>query len=63
VDESMAGDLGHLFVAAKKVAALVGLHDNGYRLVVNEGTHGLQSVRWLHIHIIGGQKLSWPPGV
>ncbi|KYQ91651.1 putative protein kinase C inhibitor [Tieghemostelium lacteum] len=52
--------LGHMMVTIPKVAEIKGI--DGYRLVINEGVHGCQSVRWLHIHIIGGKQLSWPPG-
>jgi histidine triad (HIT) family protein len=50
-----------MFVATQ-VAREQGLGDDGYRLVINEGTNGQQSVRWLHIHLLGGRKLTWPPG-
>ncbi|XP_071113209.1 adenosine 5'-monophosphoramidase HINT1-like isoform X1 [Haliotis cracherodii] len=53
--------LGHLMVVAKKVAKKQKL-DEGYRLVINNGKHGAQSVYHLHIHIIGGRQMSWPPG-
>lgn len=55
--------LGHCMIAARKVAEQEGLGDSGFRLVVNNGADALQSVRWLHIHVVGGKKLSWPPGV
>merc|ERR1711865_684352 len=54
--------LGHLMVTAAKVAKQEKLDENGYRLVINEGTEGCQSVFHLHIHVIGGKQLSWPPG-
>ena len=54
--------LGHLMLVAGKVAKQEGL-DDGFRMVVNNGRHGCQSVYHLHLHIIGGQQLSWPPGV
>ena len=54
--------LGHLMVVAAKVAAQENLQ-NGYRIVINEGPEGCQTVFHLHIHVIGGKKLSWPPGV
>ncbi len=53
--------LGHLMWAASHVAALEGL-GAGWRLVVNDGKEGCQSVYHLHLHVIGGQQLSWPPG-
>lgn len=54
--------LGHLMLTASKVAHQLGLADGGYRLVVNTGRNGGQSVDHLHIHILGGRALSWPPG-
>ena len=36
--------------------------DNGYRLVINDGVEGCQSVYHLHVHLIGGRQLTWPPG-
>ncbi|KAJ1620505.1 HIT-like domain-containing protein [Pavlovales sp. CCMP2436] len=53
--------LGHMLaVAVPAIAAKEGL--NSYRLVVNDGAEACQSVFHLHMHIIGGKKLSWPPG-
>ena len=52
--------LGHLMITAGKVAAEQGLA-NGWRLVVNDGKEGCQSVYHLHLHIIGGKQLGWPP--
>ena len=54
--------LGHLLYVAKKVAGDKGLDENGYRVVINNGKDGCQSVYHLHLHVIGGQQLSWPPG-
>ena len=53
--------LGHLMVVATKVAKQLNLSD-GYRLVVNNGRHGAQSVYHLHIHNLGGRQMHWPPG-
>ncbi|XP_077493633.1 putative HIT-like protein Synpcc7942_1390 isoform X1 [Amblyomma americanum] len=53
--------LGHLMLAAKKVAAQEKLVD-GYRLVINNGKQGCQSVYHLHLHVLGGRQLGWPPG-
>lgn len=53
--------LGHLLVTAKKVAAQLGL-ENGYRTVINCGRDGGQSVDHLHVHVLGGRSLAWPPG-
>merc|ERR1712154_465269 len=53
--------LGHCILVAKKVAKERGL-DKGYRLVINNGVEGCQSVYHIHIHVLGGKQLSWPPG-
>ncbi|KAJ8794466.1 hypothetical protein J1605_018919 [Eschrichtius robustus] len=53
--------LGHLLLVAKKTAKAEGLGD-GYRLVINDGKLGAQSVYHLHIHVLGGRQLRWPPG-
>ena len=52
---------GHLMVKVHEVAKLLDL-DNGYRIVANCGSDGGQSVDHLHIHILGGRKMAWPPG-
>lgn len=56
------GDHLHLLNAAKKIAETEGLADSGYRLVINQGEDGGQTVPHLHVHLLGGRKLSWPPG-
>eukprot|EP00658_Telonema_sp_P-2_P068202 TRINITY_DN57141_c0_g1_i2.p1 TRINITY_DN57141_c0_g1~~TRINITY_DN57141_c0_g1_i2.p1 ORF type:complete len:161 (-),score=23.37 TRINITY_DN57141_c0_g1_i2:273-755(-) len=53
--------LGHLMLVAARVAKEEGLTE-GWRLVVNDGMHGCQSVYHLHLHVLGGDQLSWPPG-
>ena len=53
--------LGHLLYSAKLVAEKLKL-ENGYRLVINNGVEGCQSVAYLHIHILGGKQMTWPPG-
>lgn len=53
--------LGHLLIVAKKVAKEQGL-TKGYRVVINDGLHGCQSVFHIHLHVIGGKQLGWPPG-
>ncbi|WP_199247061.1 histidine triad nucleotide-binding protein [[Phormidium] sp. ETS-05] len=53
--------LGHLLLTAKRVAAQVGL-ENGYRIVINNGSDGGQTVYHLHLHILGGRQMKWPPG-
>jgi histidine triad (HIT) family protein len=54
--------LGHLMLVAKQLAESEGLSDDGYRLVVNAGDLGGQAVPHLHVHLLGGRKMSWPPG-
>ncbi len=53
--------LGHLLLTAGKIARDLGL-TNGYRLVINHGRDGGESVPHLHIHLLGGRALAWPPG-
>ncbi len=53
--------LGHLLLVAKQVAEQLGL-SNGYRTVINCGRDGGQSVDHLHVHLLGGRTLHWPPG-
>ena len=54
--------LGKLLLAASEIAKQEKL-DKGYRIVINCGKEGCQSVPYLHLHLIGGQQLGWPPGV
>jgi histidine triad (HIT) family protein len=54
--------LGLIVLAARDVAEKLGLGQSGYRLVVNQGRDGGQSVFHLHCHVIGGRSLAWPPG-
>ena len=54
--------LGHLMIKASEIASDLGLGESGYRLVVNTNEDAGQSVFHLHIHILGGRKLTWPPG-
>ncbi len=54
--------LGHLLLKAAQIAADAGLRQTGYRLVINNGSEGGQTVWHLHVHIIGGRRMTWPPG-
>ncbi len=54
--------LGHMWMVIPKIAKELGLVDSGYRVVVNCGRDGGQSVDHLHFHILGGRTLNWPPG-
>ena len=53
--------VGHLVLVAGRVAGQMGL-SGGYRLVINNGREGGQSVEQLHIHVMGGRQMNWPPG-
>lgn len=53
--------MGHLLLTVKRVAEQAGLSD-GYRVVINTGPDGGQTVYHLHIHILGGRPMEWPPG-
>ena len=54
--------LGHLLLTARKVASSEGLLESGFRVVINHGPHGGESVPHLHVHVLGGRPLQWPPG-
>jgi histidine triad (HIT) family protein len=54
--------LGHLLLKAAQVAREQGLADSGYRLVINNGPDGGETVPHLHCHILGGRSHGWPPG-
>src|SRR5947199_3645870 len=54
--------LGRLLLKAAEVAAKLGLKQSGYRLVINNGPGGGESVPHLHCHILGGRQMAWPPG-
>jgi diadenosine tetraphosphate (Ap4A) HIT family hydrolase len=53
--------IGHLVSKVHLIAAKLGL-SNGYRLVVNTGEDGMQTVQHLHFHLLGGRRMTWPPG-
>lgn len=58
-------DVDHAGVYLKKVARvakILGLDKDGYRVVFNSGPYGQQSVEYLHAHILGGRQMKWPPG-
>jgi histidine triad (HIT) family protein len=54
--------LGRVLAFAAEVASELGLDGNGYRVVTNTGRNAGQSVDHLHFHVLGGRKLTWPPG-
>jgi len=53
--------LGHLLFSAAEIARLEKLVD-GFRIVINNGSHGGETVPHLHVHLLGGRQLAWPPG-
>lgn len=54
--------LGHMMLTAAKLARAEGIADDGYRLVINCNGDGGQTVYHLHLHVLGGRALGWPPG-
>ncbi|MBI1723240.1 MAG: histidine triad nucleotide-binding protein [Gemmatimonadetes bacterium] len=54
--------LGALMMLAKEVARKVMIDHGGYRVVLNVGNHGGQTVPHLHLHVLGGRRMKWPPG-
>ena len=60
--EGDEGLLGHLLLTAAAVARREGIADSGYRLVINNGPDGGEAVPHLHVHLLGGRQLAWPPG-
>ena len=62
LQESDVTLLGRLLLAGNKIARQKGIVDAGYRFVVNTGVDGGQSVFHLHLHVLGGRHMGWPPG-
>ena len=58
----VSDDLQGLLQVAAEIARAEGVETAGYRLVINTGRHGGQSVDHLHVHVLGGRTMSWPPG-
>jgi histidine triad (HIT) family protein len=54
--------LGHLLLIAAQIARAEGISESGYRLIINNGPDGGEAVPHLHVHLLGGRKLDWPPG-
>jgi histidine triad (HIT) family protein len=57
-----SGLMGHLMLKCSEVAKALNLNEDGYRLVINNGRDAGQSVFHIHIHILAGRRLGWPPG-
>ena len=65
LNDAAKGDeklLGHLIRLASKIANQLEIAESGFRTVINTGLDGGQSVAHLHVHLLGGRSLSWPPG-
>ena len=62
LDEGNESTVGHLYMAAKAIAAAEGLADDGYRVVMNCNEAAGQTVFHIHLHLLGGRTLGWPPG-
>lgn len=61
-DDNDAALLGHLLLTAAAIARQQGIAHSGYRLVINNGPDGGEAVPHLHLHLLGGRRLEWPPG-
>jgi histidine triad (HIT) family protein len=62
LNEADSGLLTHLMMTGNKIAKQKGIAEGGYRLVVNTGKNGGQTVFHLHLHVLGGRPMHWPPG-
>jgi len=62
LDEASAGVVGRLYLAAKQIASDEGIAGPGYRMVMNCNAGAGQSVYHLHLHLLGGRPMRWPPG-
>jgi histidine triad (HIT) family protein len=65
ISEAVVADeplLGHLLTVAAEIARKEGIDGTGYRIVINKGAHAGETVPHLHVHLLGGRALSWPPG-
>lgn len=61
-DPADAALLGRLLLVAREVARREGIDKTGYRLVINNGPDGGETVPHLHVHLLGGRPMAWPPG-
>lgn len=61
-NEADAFLLGHMILTAKKIAQMEQLSESGYRLVFNVNQQGGQTVYHIHLHVVGGRTMTWPPG-
>jgi len=62
VDDNQENILGHLLVVASKIAKDLSVSESGYRIAINAGPDAGMAVNHLHVHLLGGRRLKWPPG-
>jgi len=62
LEDGDAGLVGRIVLVARRIADMDRRTETGYRLVMNTGNDGGQSVHHMHMHVLGGRKLGWPPG-
>ena len=62
INEGDKSLIGELFIVAKEIAKKEGISEKGYRTIFNCNEHGGQTVYHIHLHVLGGRQLEWPPG-
>ena len=62
INEGDKSLIGELFIVAKEIAKKEGISEKGYRTIFNCNEHGGQTVYHIHLHVLGGGQLEWPPG-
>ncbi len=62
INEEDKSLIGELFIVAKEIAKKEGVSEKGYRTIFNCNEHGGQTVYHIHLHVLGGRQLEWPPG-
>ena len=62
INENDKSLIGELFIVAKEIAKKEGISEKGYRTIFNCNEHGGQTVYHIHLHVLGGRQLEWPPG-
>ena len=62
LEEADDGLMGRLIRKVKDLAKITGIEEKGFRMIINAGEHGGQLVPHIHIHILGGREMQWPPG-
>jgi len=62
MEEADRSVLGHILAKSKIIAELAGIKESGYRLIINNGKDAGEEVPHLHVHMLGGRRLTWPPG-